>query len=100
MKHEHEHSRTEEVQLHLRGAIQGLQSIQFLVAEEHGCLKVVQQLTSIIGRLAECRALVAQDHLASCIQSSRSAGSEETLKELEQLLQIFIKTGVQAGSHH
>lgn len=96
----HEHSRTDEVQLHLRGAIQSLQSVQLMVAQEHGCLKVVQQLTAVIGRLGECRALVAQDHVASCIQSSGSTKSEETLKELEQLLQIFIKTGSPTGSHH
>lgn len=96
----HEHSRADEVQLHLRGAIQSLQSVQLMVAQEHGCLKVVQQLTAVIGRLGECRALVAQDHVASCIRSSGSAGPDKTLKELEELLQIFVKTGTQAGSHH
>ncbi|MEK2687799.1 metal-sensing transcriptional repressor [Bdellovibrio sp. GT3] len=67
---EHTHTRAEEVQMHLRAAEQGLQAIQNMIEKGQSCVSIVQQLTGIMNRLADCRAMVARDHIASCIRTA------------------------------
>lgn len=100
MMAEHTHTRTEDVQMHLRAAEQSLQSIQIMIENGQSCISIVQQLTGIMNRVADCRAMVAQDHIASCIRTAVKPGQEAVLNEMEVLFAHIIKSPNPAGSHH
>lgn len=97
---EHTHVRSEEVQMHLRAAEQSLQAIQKMMEAGQPCLSVVQQISGLINRLSDCRAIVAQDHIASCIRTAAKPGQEAILNEMELLLSHIIKSSSPSGSHH
>lgn len=97
----HNHKRSEEVQLHIRAVIQELQSLQQMIGNEYSCVVVVQRLTSIISRVSDCRAIVARDHVSTCLQTLEGGEvNKNALSEVEQLLQIFLKNSLSSGSHH
>ncbi len=96
-KHEHHH--TQEAQTYIRVAIDNLQSIHTMLTDQKPCADVVRNLSGVLVSLIECRSIVAQDHITSCIRSALKPGQEEVLNDVTQLFQQLLKGPLQ-GSHH
>ncbi|OYZ19212.1 MAG: hypothetical protein B7Y39_12475 [Bdellovibrio sp. 28-41-41] len=96
-KAEHHHS--QEALMHIRVAIDNLKSVESMLNEQKPCTDVVSRLSGILATIAECRGIVAQDHITSCIQSALPPGKESVLNEVSILFQQILKGPIQ-GSHH
>lgn len=97
--HKHLHHHTQEALNYLRVAIDNLQSIQSMVKDQKPCAEVVRNLSGVLVSLIECRSIVAQDHLTSCISQALKPGQEQVLNDVTQLFQQLLKGPLQ-GSHH
>lgn len=96
-KHEHKHQ--EEALVHLRVALQNIETVQAMIHDEKPCVEVVDRLSAIIGALIECRGIVARDHISSCISAALKPGQESVAIEVTRLFQR-LSQGPIRGSHH
>lgn len=97
---EHTHHRTEEVMVKLRAAIEHLEFVRKMLAEQKSCTDVVEQLAGVQTRITECQQIVVKDHITSCITPALKPGSESALKDVEVILQQLMKLKIPQGSHH
>lgn len=98
-EHGHEHHHTNEALMHMRVAIDNLQAIEAMLRKQKPCAEIVRQLSGVLVTLIECRGIVAQDHISSCIQAALKPGQEDVLKDVTLLFQQLLKGPLQ-GSHH
>lgn len=99
-KHDHEHERTQDVLMYIRAAIDSLHNIENMISNQKFCANVVQQLSGTMARLAECRNIVVQDHISSCIRPALKSGQEKVINEVDQIFKQMVKWSGSAGSHH
>lgn len=93
------HHHEQEALVQLRVALQNLENVQLMIEEHKPCVDVVDRLSSIIGVLIECRSIVAQDHISSCIAEALKPGQEAVQLEVTRLFKR-LSQGPIRGSHH
>lgn len=95
----HEHKYQEETLVHLRVALQNIETVQVMIQDNKPCVEVVDRLSGIISALIECRSIVARDHISSCISAALKPGQESVAIEVTRLFQRLSRGPIQ-GSHH
>lgn len=93
------HHHTEEALTHLRIAVSNLESVQTMIVDQRPCAEVVKNLSGVLITLIECRSIIAQDHITSCIRDALQPGQEKVLNDVIALCQQLLKGPLQ-GTHH
>ncbi len=96
-KHEHHH--TSEALTLLRLSLKNLEMADEMLVNGKPCVEVVRRLSGVVSLLIECKSLVANDHLLSCVQSALKPGQESVINELK-ILVSELSTSASKGSHH
>jgi len=96
-KHEHHH--TSEALTLLRLSLRNLEMAEEMLVHGKPCVEVVRRLSGVVATQIECKSLVANDHLLSCVQSALKPGQESVINELK-ILVSELSTSASKGSHH
>ncbi|WP_350344264.1 metal-sensing transcriptional repressor [Proteinivorax tanatarense] len=89
--HKHKHQNTKAVINRLSRASGHLDSVKRMVEDGQDCSYVLIQLSAVISALNNTGKVILKDHLEHCIVHAVETGDQETLDQLYNAIDQFIK---------
>ena len=89
--HTHTHENTKAVLNRLSRAIGHLQSVRRMVEEGRDCSEVLIQIAAVRSAIDNTGKLILQDHLKHCIMDAAREGDRQTIDDLCQAIDKFMK---------
>ncbi len=89
--HNHTHESKKLVVNRLARAIGHLEKVKSMVEDDVDCAEVLTQLAAVRGALTNTAKVILQDHLRHCIVDALEEGDEETVLDLCDAIDKFIK---------
>lgn len=89
--HQHTHTQTKVVLNRLARAIGHLQTVKSMVERGDDCSDVLIQLAAVRSALNSTGKIILKDHIAHCLVDAIETGDMETVKQLDQAIDRFIK---------
>lgn len=94
-KHKHGsnkgHATHPEAILRLKRAGGHLNKVVEMLEKEKPCADILQQLSAVIAALANCRIVLLQDHINSCIRPAIKPGHQQLIDEIEVVVKRALK---------
>lgn len=89
--HTHTHANTKAVLNRLSRAIGHLESIRRMVEEGRDCSEVLVQLSAVRSALNSTGKVILKDHIEHCLVDAVECGDMESVKELTDAIDRFMK---------
>ena len=89
--HTHTHENTKAVLNRLSRAIGHLQSVRRMVEEGRDCSEVLIQIAAVRSAIDNTGKLILQDHLKHCIMDAAREGDRQTIDDLCQAIDKYMK---------
>ena len=89
--HTHTHENTRAVLNRLSRAIGHLQSVKRMVEEGRDCSEVLVQIAAVRSAIDNTGKLILQDHLKHCILEAAQQGDQQTIDDLCQAIEKYMK---------
>lgn len=89
--HAHTHENTKAVLNRLSRAIGHLQSVRRMVEEGRDCSEVLIQIAAVRSAIDNTGKLILQDHLKHCILDAAREGDQQTIDDLCQAIDKYMK---------
>ena len=89
--HTHSHEHTKAVLNRLSRAIGHLQSVRNMVEEGRDCAEVLVQIAAVRSAIDNTGKVILQDHLKHCIVEAAAEGDQQTIDDLCQAIDKFMK---------
>lgn len=89
--HIHAHENTVRIRNRLARAVGHLNRVKNMVEDERNCTEVLVQLSAVQSALNGAAKEILKEHISSCLEDSYQDNKEETLDELNHLIDTFIK---------
>lgn len=89
--HRHNHTQTKVVLNRLARAIGHLQTVKSMVERGDDCSDVLIQLAAVRSALNSTGKIILKDHIAHCLVDAIETGDMETVEQLNQAIDQFMK---------
>ena len=89
--HTHTHENTKAVLNRLSRAIGHLQSVKRMVEDGRDCSEVLVQIAAVRSAIDNTGKLILQDHLKHCILDAAREGDQQTIDDLCQAIEKYMK---------
>ena len=89
--HTHSHENTRAVLNRLSRAIGHLQSVRRMVEDGRDCSEVLIQIAAVRSAIDNTGKLILQDHLKHCIVEAAAEGDQQTIDDLCQAIDKYMK---------
>ena len=89
--HPHVHENTKAVLNRLSRAIGHLQSVRKMVEDGRDCSEVLIQIAAVRSAIDNTGKLILQDHLKHCIMDAAREGDQQTIDDLCQAIDKYMK---------
>ena len=89
--HTHSHEHTRAVLNRLSRAIGHLQSVRRMVEEGRDCAEVLIQIAAVRSAIDNTGKIILQDHLKHCIIDAAREGDQQTIDDLCQAIDKYMK---------
>ncbi len=89
--HQHPHTQTKAVVNRLARAIGHLESVKRMVEDGRDCSEVLMQLAAVRSALNSTARIILKDHIGHCIVDAVESNDLETIENLNQAIEQFLK---------
>ncbi|MDY2729343.1 MAG: metal-sensing transcriptional repressor [Clostridium sp.] len=89
-KHNHIHKNTKAVLNRIARASGHLQSVKNMIEDGRDCSEVLIQLAAVISALNNTGKIILKDHIEHCIVHAIESGDNESIKDFEKAIDIFL----------
>ncbi len=91
IRHVHSHTQTKAVLNRMARIIGHMSSVKKMVEDGRDCAEVLVQISAVEAALQNVGKIILKDHMEHCIVDAVQAGDKESLEQLNEAIDRFIR---------
>lgn len=91
VRHAHSHTQTKAVLNRMARIIGHMSSVKKMVEDGRDCAEVLVQISAVEAALQNVGKIILKDHMEHCIVDAVQAGDKESLDQLNEAIDRFIR---------
>ncbi len=89
--HSHSHTQTQAVLNRMSRAIGHMEAVKRMVEDGRDCSEVLVQIAAVRSAINNIGKIILEDHISHCIVDAVEHGDQESLEDLKNAIEQFIK---------